>query len=106
MMTALQKGPLSVAFTVYSDFPTYKSGVYKKKPLDEKTAADYGVDVSPRLEVVKTSEPETRQAGEIGLVLDQQHPVGFVGQHVLAELRAERREFLGYFSEPFLFLAL
>jgi cathepsin B len=29
MMTALQKGPLSVAFTVYSDFPTYKSGVYK-----------------------------------------------------------------------------
>ena len=37
----------------------------KKKPLDEKTAADYGVDVSPRLEVVKTAEPETRQAGEI-----------------------------------------
>ena len=29
MMTALQKGPLSVAFTVYADFPTYKSGVYK-----------------------------------------------------------------------------
>ena len=37
----------------------------KKKPLDEKTAADYGVDVTPRLEVVKTSEPESRQAGEI-----------------------------------------
>ncbi|MBS8226271.1 electron transfer flavoprotein subunit beta/FixA family protein [Vannielia litorea] len=37
----------------------------KKKPLNEKTAEDYGVDVSPRLEVVKTSEPETRQAGEI-----------------------------------------
>jgi electron transfer flavoprotein beta subunit len=37
----------------------------KKKPLDEKTAADYGVDVSPRLEVVKTAEPEARQAGEI-----------------------------------------
>ena len=37
----------------------------KKKPLDEKTAADYGVGVSPRLEVVKTAEPETRQAGEI-----------------------------------------
>jgi len=27
----------------------------KKKPLDEKTPADYGVDVSPRLSVVKTS---------------------------------------------------
>ena len=37
----------------------------KKKPLDEKTAEDYGVDVSPRLEVVKTDEPEARQAGEI-----------------------------------------
>ncbi|WP_370276260.1 electron transfer flavoprotein subunit beta/FixA family protein [Roseovarius indicus] len=37
----------------------------KKKPLDEKTAEDYGVDVSPRLEIVKTDEPEARQAGEI-----------------------------------------
>jgi electron transfer flavoprotein beta subunit len=35
----------------------------KKKPLDEKTAADYGVDVTPRLEIVKTSEPEERAAG-------------------------------------------
>ena len=35
----------------------------KKKPLDEKTAADLGVDVSPRLEIVKTSEPEARKAG-------------------------------------------
>ena len=35
----------------------------KKKPLEEKTAADLGVDVTPRLEVVKTSEPATRAAG-------------------------------------------
>ncbi|WP_226624320.1 electron transfer flavoprotein subunit beta/FixA family protein [Alloyangia pacifica] len=35
----------------------------KKKPLDEKTAADFGVDVSPRLEIVKTSEPAERAAG-------------------------------------------
>jgi electron transfer flavoprotein beta subunit len=35
----------------------------KKKPLDEKTAADYGVDVAPRLEVLKTAEPESRKAG-------------------------------------------
>ena len=35
----------------------------KKKPLDEKTAADYGVDVTPRLEVVNTREPEGRKAG-------------------------------------------
>jgi len=35
----------------------------KKKPLEEKTAADYGVDVTPRLTVVKTSEPAARKAG-------------------------------------------
>ncbi|MDB6454606.1 electron transfer flavoprotein subunit beta/FixA family protein [Falsirhodobacter sp. 20TX0035] len=35
----------------------------KKKPLEEKTPADYGVDVSPRLTVLKTEEPALRQAG-------------------------------------------
>ncbi|MEM9850379.1 MAG: electron transfer flavoprotein subunit beta/FixA family protein, partial [Pseudomonadota bacterium] len=35
----------------------------KKKPLDEKTPADYGVDVAPRLTVVKTEEPAARAAG-------------------------------------------
>ncbi|HRX35040.1 MAG TPA: electron transfer flavoprotein subunit beta/FixA family protein [Aestuariivirga sp.] len=35
----------------------------KKKPLDEKTPADYGVDTAPRLKVVKTEEPPKRQAG-------------------------------------------
>ena len=35
----------------------------KKKPLDEKTPADYGVDVAPRLEIVKTAEPAERAAG-------------------------------------------
>lgn len=35
----------------------------KKKQMDEKTPADYGVDVTPRLEVVKTIEPATRAAG-------------------------------------------
>ena len=35
----------------------------KKKPLDEKTAADYGVDVAPRLTVVGTAEPAGRKAG-------------------------------------------
>jgi len=37
----------------------------KKKPLDEKTPEDFGVDVAPRLEIVKTSEPEARKAGEM-----------------------------------------
>jgi len=41
----------------------------KKKPIDEKTPADFGVDVSPRLEVVKTVEPPGRKAGvKVGTV--------------------------------------
>ena len=36
----------------------------KKKPLEEKTAADYGVDVADRLKVLKVTEPPVRQAGE------------------------------------------
>ena len=35
----------------------------KKKPIEEKTPADYGVDVSPRLKVLKTGEPPGRKAG-------------------------------------------
>jgi len=37
----------------------------KKKPLDTKTPADYGVDVAPRLTTTRVSEPPVRQAGEI-----------------------------------------
>ena len=35
----------------------------KKKPLDEKTAADFGADLQPRLKIVKTEEPGGRKAG-------------------------------------------
>lgn len=35
----------------------------KKKPLDVKEVGDYGVDIAPRLEVVKVTEPPKREAG-------------------------------------------
>jgi electron transfer flavoprotein beta subunit len=35
----------------------------KSKPLAAKTPADYGVDVSPRLKVLKVTEPAQRSAG-------------------------------------------
>jgi electron transfer flavoprotein beta subunit len=35
----------------------------KKKPIDEKSPADYGVDITPKLKVLKVSEPPKRQAG-------------------------------------------
>ncbi|OHV24057.1 electron transfer flavoprotein subunit beta/FixA family protein [Rhizobium sp. RMa-01] len=35
----------------------------KKKPLDKKAPADFGVDTTPRLKVLKTEEPSGRKAG-------------------------------------------
>jgi electron transfer flavoprotein beta subunit len=35
----------------------------KKKPIGEKSPADYGVDTTPRLEILKTTEPAARKAG-------------------------------------------
>jgi electron transfer flavoprotein beta subunit len=35
----------------------------KKKPLDKKAPADFGVDLTPRLKVIKTEEPGGRKAG-------------------------------------------
>ena len=37
----------------------------KKKPIDEKTPADYGVDTAKRLEVISVTEPPKREAGVI-----------------------------------------
>ena len=43
----------------------------KAKPLATKTPADYGVDVTPRLSVVKTVEPAGRKAGvKVGSVAE------------------------------------
>ncbi len=38
----------------------------KKKPIDDKAAADYGVDAAPRPEVVKTVEPAGPQGRRQG----------------------------------------
>ena len=35
----------------------------KRKPIDEKTPADYGVDMAPRLSTLKVEEPPKREAG-------------------------------------------
>ncbi|MDP3906192.1 electron transfer flavoprotein subunit beta/FixA family protein [Novosphingobium sp.] len=35
----------------------------KSKPLANKTPADYGVDIAPRLKTLKVTEPAVRQAG-------------------------------------------
>ena len=54
----------------------------KKKPLDQKNADDYGVDVSPRLTIVKTTEPEARaswiKVGSVDELVDKLKEVGAV----------------------------
>jgi electron transfer flavoprotein beta subunit len=35
----------------------------KKKPLDETTPEALGVDIAPRLEILKTIDPPSRKAG-------------------------------------------
>ncbi len=35
----------------------------KKRPLDKKTPADFGIDITPRLKVLNTEEPSGRKAG-------------------------------------------
>lgn len=37
----------------------------KRKPLDEKTPADYGVDITPRIKTIRVEEPAGRSAGII-----------------------------------------
>jgi electron transfer flavoprotein beta subunit len=43
----------------------------KKKPLDVKKPEDLGVDITPRLKLLKTTEPATRKAGvKVGSVAE------------------------------------
>ncbi len=67
LQTVRLKGPAIVTTDLRLNEPRYASlpniMKAKKKPIDEKTPADYGVDVAPRLDVLKTTEPPTRKAG-------------------------------------------
>ena len=67
LQTVRLKAPAIVTTDLRLNEPRYASlpniMKAKKKPIDEKTAADYGVDIKPRLQVVKTAEPPVRKAG-------------------------------------------
>ena len=67
LQTVTLKTPAVVTTDLRLNEPRYASlpniMKAKKKPIDEKTPADYGVDVSPRLTVLKTSEPAGRKGG-------------------------------------------
>jgi electron transfer flavoprotein beta subunit len=67
LQTVKLKGPAIVTTDLRLNEPRYASlpniMKAKKKPIDEKSPQSYGVDVAPRLEVLKTVEPSKRQAG-------------------------------------------
>jgi electron transfer flavoprotein beta subunit len=67
LQTVKLKGPAIVTTDLRLNEPRYASlpniMKAKKKPIAEKNVADTGVDVAPRLEVLKTSEPPGRKGG-------------------------------------------
>jgi electron transfer flavoprotein beta subunit len=67
LQTVKLKGPAIVTTDLRLNEPRYASlpniMKAKKKPIDEKTPDAYGVDIKPRLQVVKTVEPGGRKAG-------------------------------------------
>jgi electron transfer flavoprotein beta subunit len=69
MQTINVKMPLVATTDLRLNEPRYASlpniMKAKKKPIDKKTVADLGIDITPRLEVVTTEEPEARKAGVI-----------------------------------------
>src|SRR5438874_5745245 len=67
LQTLKLKGPPIVTTDLRLNEPRYASlpniMKAKKRPIDEKTPDGYGVDIAPRLDVLKTTEPAGRQAG-------------------------------------------
>jgi electron transfer flavoprotein beta subunit len=67
LQTVKLTGPAVVTTDLRLNEPRYASlpniMKAKKKPIADKTPEAYGVDVTPRLEVLKTAEPGGRKAG-------------------------------------------
>jgi len=67
LQTVKLKGPAIVTTDLRLNEPRYASlpniMKAKKKPIADKSAADYGVDLAPHLEILKTSEPPGRKGG-------------------------------------------
>jgi electron transfer flavoprotein beta subunit len=75
LQTVKLKAPVIVTTDLRLNEPRYASlpniMKAKKKPIEDKTPADYGVDITPRLQVVKTSEPPGRKSGvKVGSVAE------------------------------------
>ena len=67
LQTVKLKTPVIVTTDLRLNEPRYASlpniMKAKKKPIEEKTPDAYGVDIKPRLQIVKTAEPPGRKSG-------------------------------------------
>ena len=67
LQTVRLKAPAIVTTDLRLNEPRYASlpniMKAKKKPIDELTAADLGIETTPRLTVVRVNEPPARRAG-------------------------------------------
>lgn len=67
LQTVKVKGPAVVTTDLRLNEPRYASlpniMKAKKKPIAEKTAEQFGIDLTPRLEILKTAEPAGRKGG-------------------------------------------
>jgi len=75
LQTVKLKAPVIVTTDLRLNEPRYASlpniMKAKKKPIADKTPADYGVDIAPRLQVLKTTEPPGRKSGvKVGSVAE------------------------------------
>jgi electron transfer flavoprotein beta subunit len=75
LQTVKLKAPAIVTTDLRLNEPRYASlpniMKAKKKPIADKTPADYGIDIAPRLEILKTTEPPGRKAGvKVGSVAE------------------------------------
>jgi electron transfer flavoprotein beta subunit len=75
LQTVKLKAPVIVTTDLRLNEPRYASlpniMKAKKKPIEDKTPEAYGVDIKPRLQVIKTSEPPGRKSGvKVGSVAE------------------------------------
>jgi len=88
LQTVKLKSPAIVTTDLRLNEPRYASlpniMKAKKKPIDEKTPEAYSVDIAPRIEVLKTTEPPGRKAGvkvkSVGELIDKlKNEAGLLG---------------------------
>jgi electron transfer flavoprotein beta subunit len=75
LQTVKLKAPAIITTDLRLNEPRYASlpniMKAKKKPIEEKQPSDYGVDIKPRLQVLKTTEPPGRKSGvKVGSVAE------------------------------------